>query len=80
MIPAIFEFLNTKIGRWIAGIVALAIAFPAVYTAGDLHGRKVAKAAIEQEKIDAIKKGKQGAADALKNLTDNKIPDYWWRD
>ena len=80
MIAAVFEFLNTKIGRWIAGIVALAIAFPVVYTAGDLHGRKIAKAAIEQQKQEAIRKGQQGAADALKKLDDNKIPDYWWRD
>jgi hypothetical protein len=73
-------FLFNTAGRIAAIVLIVATAGLGVWTHGDLHGRKAMKLKIEQEKQEAIVKGKQGAADALKKLDNNTIPDYWWRD
>lgn len=73
-------FLFNPVGRLVSLALIVVAAILGVWTHGDLHGRKAMKLKIEQEKQEAILKGNQGAADALKKLDSNTIPDFWFRD
>lgn len=77
---ALTFFLFNPVGRIVSIGLIIVSAVLGIWTHGDLHGRKAMKIKIEQEKQEAILKGQQGAADALKRLDDKTIPDYWFRD
>lgn len=77
---ALSFFVFNPVGRLVSiGLIVIA-AVLGIWTHGDLHGRKAMKLKIEQEKQEAILKGNKGAADALKKLDSNTIPDWWFRD
>ena len=79
-ITTILELLNNPLFKFL-GIVAVGLSLlGGAYTKGQYDGRQAVKASIERATQDAIKRGHSGAADALKKLDTNKIPDYWWRD
>jgi hypothetical protein len=73
-------FIFNPVGRVVSICMIAVGVILGVWTHGDLHGRKAMKLKIEQEKQEAILKGNKGAADALKKLESNTIPDYWFRD
>ena len=77
---ALSFFIFNPIGRWISIALLAATALGGIYTKGQYDGRQAVKARIEAEKKAAIEKGQQGAADALKKLDSDSIPDYWFRD
>lgn len=72
-------FAFNPVGRLVAIGMIVVSAILGIWTHGDLHGRRAMKLKIQQEKQEAILKGQQGAADALKKLDENTLPDYWWR-
>lgn len=77
---AIWSFISSPIGRWLIGAVAMLAVIGGLYTKGRIDGRASYKAKIERQINDAIKKGDNGRADALKNLDDGNAPDSWFRD
>ena len=76
----LLSFFLSPVGRIVSIAMIAVSAVLGIWTHGDLHGRKAMKLKIEREKQEAIVKGNKGAADALKKLDSNTIPDYWFRD
>lgn len=73
-------FFLTPIGRWLAiGVVVLA-GFAGSYVKGRVDGRSSYKAKVERQINEAISKGDNGRADALRKLDDGGLPNNWFRD
>ncbi len=66
--------------RYLIGIASVALSLGGLYAKGRYDEHQYFKAKIESQKQEAIKKGHQGAIDALKKLDSDTIPGYWWRD
>ena len=77
---AILAFVLSPIGRWVIGALAAMMFLGGIYTKGRLDGRASYKAKIERQINDAIQKGDNGRADALKKLDDGEPPSGWFRD
>lgn len=73
-------FFLSPVGRWIGGALLLGGLFLGTYTKGRLDGRASYKAKIERQINDAVKKGEDGRADALRELDAGSVPDGWFRD
>ncbi len=80
IIIAIWSFMTSPIGRWVVGVVSMLAIVGGIYTKGRLDGRASYKAKIERQINEAIQKGDNGRADALKKLDDGSAPDGWFRD
>jgi uncharacterized protein (DUF58 family) len=80
VIVSILTFFTSPIGRWvgIAGVGLLV--FFGAYAKGRWDGSSAHKAKIERQINDAISKGDEGRADALRKLNAEQLPDSWWRD
>lgn len=77
---AIIAFVLSPIGRWMAGSVAIVAIVGGIYVKGRVDGRSSYKAKIERQIDEAITKGENGRADALRRLDDSGVPDSWLRD
>lgn len=78
---AIIAFVFSPIGRWIAGVGIVLLMLTGVYVKGRFDGRASYKAKIERQINDAIEKGDDGRAKALKKLDeDGEAPSGWFRD
>jgi len=77
---AILAFVLSPIGRWIAGAGMLILLAGGIYAKGRYDGRSSYKAKIERQINEAIEKGDNGRADALKQLDDGSVPNGWFRD
>lgn len=73
-------FFLSPIGRWLAGILAVLVLLGGIYTKGRIDGRASYKAKIERQINEAIQKGDNGRADALRKLDDGSVSDNWFRD
>lgn len=73
-------FFLSPIGRWLAGALVAVAALGGIYTKGRLDGRASYKAKVERQINEAIQKGENGRADALRELDAGSVPDGWWRD
>ena len=80
VIWAVWSFINSPIGKWISLAVLVASILGGAYAKGRFDEHRYLMAKIEAQKADAIKKGQQGAIDALKKLDSNSIPPWWYRD
>lgn len=77
---AIIAFFLGPIGRWVGiGVIAL-MAIGGVYEKGRFDQRSYDKAKLQREISDAIEKGNDGAADALRKFDAGGLPDGWFRD
>lgn len=77
---AILAFVFSPIGRWVVGILSVAAVAGGIYTKGRLDGRASYKAKIERQINEAVQKGENGRADALRQLDAGSVPDGWFRD
>ena len=77
---AILAMILSPIGRWIAGTVALLAIVGGIYIKGRVDGRASYKAKIERQINDAVQKGDNGRADALRKLDDGELSNNWFRD
>jgi len=76
----LFSFFTSPIGRWVAvGGVSILAAF-SIYGKGRYDGRASYKAKIERQISDAVSKGNEGRADALRELDAGVVSDGWFRD
>lgn len=73
-------FFLSPIGRWFGGALLVGGLLLGVYTKGRLDGRASYKAKVERQINEAIQKGENGRADALKELDARGAPDGWFRD
>lgn len=72
-------FVFSPIGRWLSGVLVVLAVIGGAYTKGRIDGRASYKAKIQRQIEDAIQKGEQGRADALRDLDAGSVPDSWWR-
>lgn len=77
---AIIAFIFSPIGRWVAGSIAVLVFVGGIYTKGRLDGRASYKSKIERQINEAVSKGEDGRADALRKLDAGSVPDSWFRD
>lgn len=77
---AIFAWFIGPIGRWVAGGLAILIALGGIYEKGRFDQRAYDKAKLQKEISNAIEKGENGRADALRKLDAGGLPDGWFRD
>lgn len=78
---AIAAFILSPIGRWIAGVGIVVLLLTGVYVKGRFDGRASYKAKVERQINEAIEKGDDGRAKALKKLDeDGEAPAGWFRD
>jgi len=77
---AIIAFILSPIGRYVAGAAIILTMFGGTYVKGRFDGKYAYKAKIEREIADAVKKGDDGRASALKQLDSSGVPDGWFRD
>ena len=77
---AIIAFVVSPIGRWIVGSLSILVLIGGIYTKGRLDGRASYKAKIERQINEAVQKGDNGRADALKQLDAGSVSDGWFRD
>lgn len=76
----ILAFVFSPIGRWVVGILSILAVAGGIYTKGRLDGRASYKAKIERQINEAVQKGENGRADALRQLDAGSVPDGWFRD
>jgi len=74
------SFFLSPIGRWIGGSLIVGAMLGGVYTKGRLDGRASFKAKVERQINDAIQKGDNGRADALRELDAGELHHDWFRD
>lgn len=77
---AFLLWLVGPIGRWFSVALIVLLSLGGIYTKGRIDGRASYKAKVERQINDAITKGDQGRADALRKLDDGGVPDGWFRD
>lgn len=76
----IWEFLKSPVGRWIAGAGIILIIIGGIYVKGRHDGKLSYQAKVQREIAEAIQKGENGRASALKQLDSSGVPDGWFRD
>lgn len=77
---AILGLILSPVGRWVSGFVAVLAIISGIYIKGRHDGKASYKAKIERQINEAIEKGDNGRADALRKLDDGSVPDGWFRD
>lgn len=80
IILTIIGFVTSPLGRWVAIAGVAGVTVFGSYVKGRIDGRASYKAKIERQIDEAIQKGEQGRADALRKLDDGSVPDSWFRD
>ncbi len=73
-------FITSPIGRAIILIAVVLIGDLGIYAKGRIDGKASYKAKIERQINEAVQKGDDGRADALRKLNDGGVPDGWFRD
>lgn len=77
---AILGLVLSPVGRWVSGFIAVLAIISGIYIKGRSDGKQSYKAKIERQINEAIEKGDNGRADALRKLDDGSVPDGWFRD
>jgi pyocin large subunit-like protein len=73
-------FFLSPVGRWLGGLAVVGLALAGIYAKGRYDGRTSYKAKVERQINDAIKKGDNGRADALRELDAGELSNDWFRD
>lgn len=73
-------WLLSPLGRIVGITLACLMLLSGTYMKGRWDQRMSDKLKIQQEIQDAVQKGHNGSADALRKFDAGKLPDSWWVD
>lgn len=73
-------FFLGPVGKWVGIVGVAAMLVAGIYGKGRIDGAASYKAKIERQIKDAVEQGNEARDRSLRDLSNGRVPDGWFRD